>query len=49
MTQLEMLQGIYDFCYITIYPAINLFIGLMQFTMVVFAMIVIYKLFKLFF
>lgn len=49
MTQIEMIQGIYDFCYITLYPAINLFVGILQFVMVVFAIVVIYKLFKLFF
>lgn len=49
MTQIEMIQGIYDFCYIILYPAINFFVGILQFVMVVFAIVVIYKLFKLFF
>lgn len=49
MTQIELIQGIYDFCYITLYPAINLLIGIMQFIMAIFAIVVIYKLFKLFF
>lgn len=49
MTELQLLQGIYDFCYITLYPLTNLVTGLLQFLIVGFVMFVLYKLFNLFF
>lgn len=49
MTQMELIQGIYDFCYITLYPLANLITGLLQFLIVVIVLIVLYKLFNLFF
>ncbi len=49
MTQIEVLQGIYDFCYITLYPLVNLVIGILQFLIVGIVMFVLYKLFNLFF
>ena len=49
MPQIEVLQGIYDFCYITLYPLVNLVIGILQFLIVGIVMFVLYKLFNLFF
>lgn len=49
MTQIEMIQGIYDFCYLTLYPLANLLIGILQMCIVVLVVVVLYKLFNLFF
>ncbi len=49
MAQMELLQGIYDFCYITLFPVVNLITGLLQFLIVGIVLYVLYKLFNLFF
>lgn len=49
MSQIELLQGIYDFCYITLFPIANLLTGILQFLIVGIVLYVMYKLFNLFF
>ena len=48
MTELDYLKGIYEFLQ-GLTPYINLFTGLIQFFIVVFAVYILYKLLNLFF
>lgn len=48
MTEIELLQGIYDLL-LKLVPLADLFTGVLQFCIVVFAIVILYKLFNLFF
>jgi len=48
MTEIELLQSIYDLL-LSLVPLANLLTGIIQFGIVVFAIVILYKLFNLFF